>query len=160
MRIDFFHLPMATLVSGFLVAVLALTFALAFLAVGGEGGEEGARPLAAASASPEPARPAPAAGGTIAVTMGDNFFQPNEITVPAGATVTFDITNGGQAIHNMRIAGEDGKYDTEDDAVSDPDIMPGGATGTLTWTAPSQPGEIVFRCDFHSIDMTGRIIVQ
>jgi len=94
------------------------------------------------------------------VSTGDNFFEPKDFTVPAGATVTFHITNDGVAIHNMRVAGEDNKYNTDDDAVSDPDLIPGGATATLEWTAPDSSGEIKFQCDFHPTDSLGTITVE
>ncbi len=97
---------------------------------------------------------------TFDVRMGDNFFEPNKLTVPAGATVTINLTNGGKAIHNMRVSGEDGKFNTDDDAVSDPDLFKAGDTGTVVWTAPDEPGEIDFQCDFHTTDMTGKITVK
>ena len=99
-------------------------------------------------------------GGGIAVTMGDNKFDPAKITVSAGAAVTLNITNGGTAIHNMRIAGPDGNYNTDDDAVSDPNLVPGGSEATIGWTAPDAAGEIKFQCDFHPTEMVGTITVQ
>jgi plastocyanin len=92
--------------------------------------------------------------------MGDNFFDPESVTLTAGASTTFSITNDGAAIHNLRIAGADAEYDTDDDAVSDPDIVPGGEAATLSWDAPSEAGEIPFRCDFHPTDMVGTITVE
>lgn len=94
------------------------------------------------------------------VSMGDNFFEPNEFTVPAGARVTFNLTNDGAAIHNMRIAGDDGQYNSDDDAVSDPDLVSAGGTAVLEWVAPDQPGEVDFQCDFHPTDMVGTITVE
>ncbi|MEO6196893.1 MAG: plastocyanin/azurin family copper-binding protein, partial [Dehalococcoidia bacterium] len=85
---------------------------------------------------------------------------PDAITVGVGDTASFGITNDGAAIHNMRIAGADNEYNTDDDAVSDPDIVPGGDTATLSWDAPAEAGEIDFRCDFHATDMVGTITVQ
>lgn len=94
------------------------------------------------------------------VSMGDNFFEPGEFSVPTGATVTFNLTNDGAAIHNMRISGEDGDYNTDDDGLSDPDLVSGGEEAVLEWTAPDQPGEIAFNCDFHPTDMVGTITVE
>ncbi len=104
-------------------------------------------------------------GGEVSfdIEMSDgppNKFEPTEFTVSTGAAVTFNLTNVGAAIHNMRIAGEDGEYNTGDDAVSDPDLISGGGTGTLEWTAPDSPGEIKFQCDFHPTDMKGTITVE
>jgi plastocyanin len=104
--------------------------------------------------------PGTGADGEVIVSMGDNFFDPNDITVAAAADVAFQLTNDGIAIHNMRIAGEDGEYNTSDDTVSDPAIVSGGGTATLDWTAPEGASEIIFRCDFHPLDMIGTLTVQ
>lgn len=99
-------------------------------------------------------------GQAVDVVMGDNFFDPEEFTVSPGETITFDLVNEGTNIHNMRIAGPDGDYQSEDDDVSDPDLVRGGETASLTWTAPDEAGEIVFRCDFHPVEMVGTITIQ
>ncbi|KKK53684.1 hypothetical protein LCGC14_3092310 [marine sediment metagenome] len=98
------------------------------------------------------------------ISMGDtlepevtNFFELNQFTVSPGQEVTFNITNNGSAVHNMRVDGGDGEYDTDDDTVSDPELFQSGDAGTLVWTAPDEPGEIIFRCDFHPLDMVGTI---
>lgn len=126
-----------------------------------EGGEPTNGEVVDGEATPTPGDESPPpSDGIVAVSMSDNFFDPNEITTAAGSDVTFDLTNNGAAIHNMRIAGEDGEYNTDDDAVSDPELMTAGQTGTLEWTAPSAAGEIIFRCDFHPTDMIGTITVE
>jgi plastocyanin len=99
-------------------------------------------------------------GETIDMAMTDNAFEPKEITVSAGATLTINLTNDGAAIHNLRIAGEDNEYDNADDAVSDPDIVSAGETATAEWVAPDDAGTIDFRCDFHPTDMVGTITVE
>ncbi|HWO94496.1 MAG TPA: cupredoxin domain-containing protein [Dehalococcoidia bacterium] len=101
------------------------------------------------------------AGGptTVAMSMGDNFFDPDTAEVTAGVPITFNLTNDGQAIHNMRIAGPDGEYDTDDDAVSDPDTVRAGETATLEYSFP-EPGEYAFRCDFHPTEMTGTVTAE
>ncbi len=44
---------------------------------------------------------------TIAVSMPDELrFDPDEILVTAGETVRFEITNGGQAVHEFLIGDE------------------------------------------------------
>ena len=97
---------------------------------------------------------------SIDVSMGDNFFEPNEFPVKAGQKVTFNLTNGGAAIHNMRVAGADNEYNTDDDALSDPSQLSSGDTGTLEWTAPDKAGEIKLQCEFHPTDSTGIINVE
>lgn len=154
MKLDLTRLPVAEAVIGFLVLSLIATFVLAFTVV---------EPFKEEEAVVETQTPGngetPPPGG-LAVSMGDNFFDPEELTVPAGETVTIAITNDGAVIHNMRIAGPDGEYDTDDDAVSDPDVMRAGQEGTIEFTAPAEAGEIDFRCDFHPTEMVGKIIVQ
>jgi plastocyanin len=92
--------------------------------------------------------------------MGDNFFKPKEFTVKTGQKVTFNLTNEGAAIHNMRVAGADNEYNTDDDALSDPPQFSPGDTGTLEWTAPDKAGEIDLKCEFHPTDSTGVIKVE
>lgn len=168
MKLDIAKLPVVEAVVGFLIVAIVLTFIGAFSATGGGAEDE------AVSASPTP-RGSPQNGGTptpdsdgegpIAVTMKDNSFDPDEITVPAGGTVTFDVTNEGGAIHNMHISGPDGDY-TEDfcegggDPCSDPNRVRGGDAAKLTWEVPDSPGEVDFRCDFHPQQMTGTITIE
>lgn len=126
-------------------------------------GEHGPNGAVNGEATPTPAGESPEPtgdGGAILVSMGDNFFDPSEISVAAGSDVEIDLTNDGAAIHNMRFAGVDGEYNTGDDAVSDPDIVTGGQAAVLTFTAPADAGEYIFRCDFHPTEMIGTITVQ
>ena len=97
---------------------------------------------------------------TFDVSMGDNFYEPNEFIVAPGTTLTFNLTNDGTAIHNMRTAGADNEFGNDDDSVSDPDLVTAGGTATLEWTAPEEPGTYDFYCDFHTTDMTGTITVE
>jgi plastocyanin len=146
------------------VALLALTLtALLVLPVACGGDDDGG------NGTPAATTPRDGNGGngedSFDVSMGDNFFEYEgeenpTFTVAPGATVTFNLTNDGAAVHNMRVAGEDNEYDTDDDAVSDPDIVSAEDTATLTWTAPDEPGEIDYQCQFHPIDMLGTITVE
>jgi mono/diheme cytochrome c family protein/plastocyanin len=116
-----------------------------------------------------PAQPASTPGppvpvsGTVTMNMGDNFFelqgqQNPTLAIAAGQTVTIQLTNGGSAVHNMRTSGADGEFDTDDDTASDPDVIPGGATGTMAVTS-AEAGTFEYRCDFHPADMLGEITV-
>ena len=100
-----------------------------------------------------------AQGGALDVTMGDNFFEQNNLSTPLGEAVTITIANNGDATHNMVIAGPDGQFDTEDDAVSDPDSIRGSGSGELTFL-PQIAGAYTFRCDFHANEMGGQITVE
>jgi len=157
MKFDITKLPVGEMMIGFLILALAITFVGAFAATGGDDGGE---PAASETPAGSPTAGPTGGGGTIAITMTDNKFDPDAVTVAAGDSVTFDLTNKGVAIHNMRIAGADGSYNTGDDAVSDPQLVTGGGTATLSWQAPGSAGEIIFQCDFHPTDMKGTITVQ
>jgi plastocyanin len=102
----------------------------------------------------------PPIGPFLEIEMGDDFFLPDEALVAAGTIFTFDLTNAGHSVHNMRIAGPDGQYMTADDAVSNPEVINAGGTGRLIWAAPQTRGAYPFRCDFHPNEQTGTITVE
>jgi plastocyanin len=162
MKLDITKLPLGEALIGFVLGAVVLTFVLAFAFPTESGlGDKAVTGSPTPGATPTPAEtPSGTPAGGIAVSMKDNIFEPAELTVKAGASVTFDLKNEGVAIHNMRVAGPDGSYNTGDDAVSDPLTISGGATGKVDWTAPDQPGEIKFQCDFHQPAMAGTITVQ
>ncbi len=87
------------------------------------------------------------------------LFQQNNIAVSVGEAVVIRVTNSDLVAHNLRIAGLDGEYETEDDAVTEPDTLGGGDAGELTF-APPVAGAYTFRCDFHPGSMGGIIVVE
>ncbi|MCI0817930.1 MAG: cupredoxin domain-containing protein [Chloroflexi bacterium] len=99
-----------------------------------------------------------AAGGVLQTATGDNFFTLNNLKVPLGETTTIEVVNEGTAIHNMRIAGPDGEFNTADDTVSDPDLISGGGTASVEFT-PTLAGTYTFQCDFHPTEQGGVIVV-
>jgi len=162
MKLDLAKLPVGETIVGFLLAVLAVTFVAAFLAT-----DSGGKEPPAASATPAASgTPGASPGGPASVTMIDNKFQPDKLTVKAGATVTFDITNKGVATHNMHIAGDGNKFNDSfcnpggKEPCSDPNIVGPGKTAKLAWTVPATPGTVDFRCDFHPLEMTGKITIE
>jgi plastocyanin/mono/diheme cytochrome c family protein len=127
-------------------------------------GETGTPPCGQLAAEPAatPGPPVPVTG-TVSITMGDNFFNLNgqhnpTLSVKAGDSVTVQLTNSGTQAHNMRSAGADAKLDSDDDGVSDPDLISGGGTGSLTISF-AEPGTYPYRCDFHPDLMKGEITV-
>ena len=127
-------------------------------------GETGTPPCGQKPAQPAatPGPPAPITG-TVAISLGDNFFDLNgqqdpTMTVKAGDPITIQLTNKGSQPHNMRVAGPDSQLDTGDDVVSNPELVPGGATATLSFTL-AQPGTYPYRCDFHPDQMKGEVTV-
>lgn len=95
-------------------------------------------------------------------TAGDGEKNPT-ITFAAGSEITIDLANEGSAIHNMHIAST-GSFDiaicrTGGDApCSDPASIRGGASGTITFNLP--PGTYDYRCDFHTAEMKGTLVVE
>jgi plastocyanin len=95
--------------------------------------------------------------------MGDNFFDLDgsinpTLEIAAGETVNFTVPNIGVAIHNLRIAGPDGEYNTDDDFVSDPDLILGGEEGTLEFTF-GEAATFPYQCDFHPAEMLGEVTI-
>ncbi len=95
--------------------------------------------------------------GVIEVTLLDTLFSPNNLHVPLGDTVTIRLTNNDPATHTLRVAGIDGRYDTEDDAVVST-IAP-GSVEELTLDGAAA-GTFTFRCDLHPGSMGGVIVVS
>jgi plastocyanin/mono/diheme cytochrome c family protein len=118
------------------------------------------RGVPAAAATPTAALAPPPEGPEVVynVDMGDNLFDPNVLVARPGQKVVINLTNVGQAVHNMRQAMGDNNFDTGDDVVSTPDAVDPGATATIEFTI-DQVGTYDFRCDFHPVDMTGTIVV-
>jgi plastocyanin len=140
-----------------LLAALSLTVACSSGDDDDDGGDDGGN----GTATTEPTDDGGNGGGDVAfdISMTDTDYAPSELTVPTGSTVTLNLTNDGAAIHNLRIAGADNDYDTDDDAVSDPDLVAAGEVATVEWVAPDEAGVIDFRCDFHP-DLGGTITVE
>ncbi len=130
-------------------------------------GQSGAVPcgqrLAAPAASAAPSVPI-AITGSVEIETGDNFFQLQgqknpTLTVKAGETVSVSIKNVGAAIHNLRVAGPDNKFDTPDDLVTDLLAITAGQSGKVSLVL-QKAGTYDYRCDFHPVDMKGQVTVQ
>ena len=154
------------------IAVLAATVlaggAIFAVVEDDEGEASGEEPTAAAS--PDDGAAADGTPGSLAVSMGDNFFEfageaEPAIAVAAGEEITIDLTNDGLAIHNMHIAGTDNEFGDAicelggEEPCSDPDLFQAGDTGSITFSF-DEPGTFIFRCDFHPAEMIGTIEVQ
>jgi plastocyanin len=85
-------------------------------------------------------------GGGTGLSMVDNAFQPADLTLSAGDTV--DVSNDGQAEHNITIEGTD----------VDEDVDPGGTTSI---TVDADPGGYTMFCEYHRAGgMEGTVTVQ
>jgi plastocyanin len=158
--------------SGLLAAIAgALIFACVGAACSSSDSTPSPTPAAALSTAqhvgpheqPAPAQPLNAQAvepqsGVIEVTIADTLFVQNYLHMPLGESVTIRVTNNDQISHSLRLAGLDGQFDTEDDAVTNPPQITGGNAGEITF-APLSAGAYTFRCDFHPALMGGQIVV-
>lgn len=85
------------------------------------------------------------------VEMSDFVFSPTELTVPAGAEITLELSNKGTVEHELVIM----KQGTEATAPFDEDDegniyweaeLEAGESEAFTFTAPSEPGEYQIVC--------------
>jgi plastocyanin len=102
-------------------------------------------PPAGASTQPTPTPPAPAANQSTTVGVFDNYFDPANITIPSGGTVTW--TSNGQ--HHHTITADDGQW-------SSSELM----TGTSFSHTFTQPGTYSYHCNIHPGQMQGTVVVK
>lgn len=91
------------------------------------------------------------AAETITVTMHDIYFDPKEITIPAGTDVTIVIVNEGAALHDFII----------DELGIDSGDVPPGETVEIVINAPA--GEYEYYCDVpghRAAGMFGELVVE
>jgi uncharacterized cupredoxin-like copper-binding protein len=108
-----------------------------------------------------------AASTSLDVNMVEFAYVPNSFTVPAGEEITLHIVNGGAVVHDFVImnagASVGEKYDNEDKANIYWMIeLPSGGDETVTFTAPSEPGEYQVVCGIpghYSAGMFGTLTV-
>lgn len=91
-----------------------------------------------------------ATGDAITVIAGDLFFDPEELTAPAG-TVTFELVNEGNLPHNIVIEEAGNTNVVEND---------GGETST--GSIDLEAGAYTFFCDIpgHRSNMEGELVVE
>jgi plastocyanin len=77
-------------------------------------------------------------GSTASVTAMDFRFDPTTVDVKAGSKVTVSLKNTGQAEHNFSISSLNVNKDLEK-----------GDSTTVTFTAPSTPGDVQYFCEYH-----------
>jgi len=88
---------------------------------------------------------------TINVEFTDFTFTPNTHTIPAGETITLNATNNGKVEHEYVIMkygltiGDDFGPEDEENIYWEVEVLPGAET-SVTFTAPTEPGEYQIVC--------------
>jgi plastocyanin len=128
------------------VPLLGLLAAMMFIAACGDDDDNGNGAAVAPTATPTsaaaPTPTAPAETGPT-VTVGDDFFQPAELTVKAGETVRW-VWSGGNP-HSVKL----------NDTTSP--TLTGSGNFEFTFDAP---GRYEYVCGVHGASMAGVIVVE
>lgn len=96
------------------------------------------------------------------VDMTEFMFNPIDFTVPAGQEITIEISNNGAVVHDfviMKYGTEVGQDFDEEDEVNvywEAELEP-GTSETLTFTAPSAPGEYQIACGVEGHYLAGMV---
>ena len=91
-------------------------------------------------------------------TLEGLTFTEDELTAPADTEITVEYLNDTPVPHNIHFfMGDSASAESraQTDIVSGP-----GATESVTFTTPAEPGDYFFQCDVHPIDMTGSLVVE
>jgi nitrosocyanin len=83
----------------------------------------------------------------VSLAAADFSFNPSQLSVPAGASVTVTLQNTGKVEHSFTL--DNGSVSQDADA---------GETKTVNFTAP-QSGTLAFHCKYHPTQMKGTITV-
>jgi plastocyanin len=94
------------------------------------------------------------------VTVGSNFFNPAQLTIEAGDTVTWTNTGG---MHNVRADDDSFRCAQSCDGQGPPGGDPSGVSWSVTLTF-DQPGTVPYYCEAHGapggLGMAGSVTVQ
>ena len=85
---------------------------------------------------------------SVSVEAFDNYFEPTSLAVDVGAQVTIEFSNTGGVSHSWSSP----DLDAEVEATS-------GEDGSVTFSAPNEPGSYDFFCKFHPDEMQGTISI-
>ena len=83
----------------------------------------------------------------VSLAATEYSFAPNQLSVPAGASVNVTFKNNGTILHSFTLNNGNASVD------ADP-----GSSKTVTFTAP-QSGTLLFHCRYHPTQMMGTITV-
>ena len=134
------------------LGMAAAMVALAFIATAAMAQMYGASPAPVPQPTPQPAAPMMPAGGAqggqnVVVMMEDNYFEPANLSVPVGTTVTW--VQSGNHPHTT----------TSDQGLWDSGVIPGGSGGSFSVTF-NEPGTFPYHCTIHLNEgMVGTVTV-
>jgi plastocyanin len=129
----------------------------------GSGAPSSGAPASGAASSGAPGSPSGSGGAGTTITVQTTqdqplAFNPGELTVPAGAQVTVNYTNNSNLPHNIDFFNGP---DNSAPSLGATSVTTGpNAAGTLTFAAPTKPGDYFFWCDVHQSAMKGTLHVQ
>ena len=135
------------------VAILAVAASIGLAACGGDDDDEDT----SAATTPTTAQTGAAGGGdgeTVDVTATDFRFDPSDPTVAPGE-VSFDVTNDGEAPHNLEVEGPTGQAELPED-------LQAGDSGEFSVDL-SEPGTYRFFCpvgNHEDLGMVGEVTVK
>lgn len=137
------------------IAGIGALAATALLAAGcGSDDDSTASTTAESTTSSAAAPPGGGSSETVKISETEYELTPADVTVKPG-TVTFDVSNDGNTVHNLEVEGPNGEAEIEGD-------LEPGASGELTVDL-SEPGTYEMYCpvDGHKdMGMTGEITVE
>lgn len=102
------------------------------------------------------------------VEFTDFQFNPDSFVIPAGQEITLTATNSGAVVHEIVImkfgttVGDDFGDEDEENIYWEVEVEP-GQSATVTFTAPSEPGEYQLVCgtEGHFVaGMVGTLVVK
>jgi plastocyanin len=134
------------------IALLTLALALGLVAgcgddddedSGGGGGDTAAQTETQPDATDAGGGSESESTGSEEISIGDNFFDPEAVTVPVGTTVTW--TNDGQSPHTV----------TEENSFDSGSIDPGGEFEQVF----DEAGEFEYVCTIHA-GQSGKVTVE
>jgi LPXTG-motif cell wall-anchored protein len=90
------------------------------------------------------------------VTVGDNFYSPQTITISAGQSVTWTYPSSGSSIHS--VTADDGSFNSSPGCPGNVNACMGpGDTYRHTF---SSAGTFPYHCLVHGFAMSGTVVVQ
>ena len=99
---------------------------------------------------------------TIDVVFAEFTFTPNTFTIPAGQEITLNAQNNGAVLHEFVImklgetVGEDFGAEDEENIYWEVEVDP-GQSSSVTFTAPTDPGEYQIVCGTEGHYVAGMI---